>query len=112
VVFLAGAVAGVSPFVFSIFLINVYVTTEWLANEYFDGVIEAMAGGSGAAGFGVFMAQFGTPALSLAAVVGAAMFVGRRVGPSAMVHGFFDRSIRRCRGERRDGYVLRRSGAV
>ncbi|MDQ3507139.1 MAG: GAF domain-containing sensor histidine kinase [Actinomycetota bacterium] len=88
VVFLAGAVAGVSPFVFSIFLINVYVTTEWLANEYFDGVIEAMAGGSGAAGFGVFMGRFGTPALSLAAVVGAAMFVGRRVGPSAMVHGF------------------------
>lgn len=86
-VLLAGIVAGVSPFVLSIFLINVYVTTEWLANEYFDGIIEAMVGGSGAAGFGTFMAHFGTPALSLAAAVGAAMLVGRRVGPSAMVHG-------------------------
>lgn len=83
----AGAIAGVSPFVFSVFLINVYVATEWLANEYFDGVIEAAVGGSGAAGFGTFMARFGTPVLSLAAAACAAMFVGRRVGPSALVHG-------------------------
>lgn len=86
-VFVAGILAGVSPFVLSILLINVYVTTEWLANEYFDNVIEAVVGGSGAAGFGAFMAHFGTPALSLASAVAAAMFVGRRVGSSALVHG-------------------------
>ncbi|MBA2693901.1 MAG: sensor histidine kinase [Rubrobacter sp.] len=86
-VLLAGTLAGISPFVFSILLINVYVTTEWFANEYFDGVVEAMVGGSGAAGFGMFMARFGTPVVSLACAAAAAMFMGRRVGPSAMVHG-------------------------
>ncbi|MGH3088947.1 MAG: histidine kinase dimerization/phosphoacceptor domain-containing protein, partial [Rubrobacteraceae bacterium] len=86
-VLFAGVLAGVAPFVVSIFLINVYATTEWFANEYFDGVVERMTGSGGISGFGVFLAHFGTPAFSLAAAILSALFAGRRVGPSAPLHG-------------------------
>lgn len=86
-VLLVGTLVGIAPYVVSIFLINLYATTEYLANTFFGDFVEGATGSGGISGFGVFMARFGTPTLSLASAVVAALFVGRRVGASAPLHG-------------------------